>query len=123
MTAWNLFFAIEGDGNMKQHLCIFKLIGILLLSVVLIGISSGHSASDRESFSLEDVLSPPYPWNLVSAKSADRIAWVFYHKGERNVWTAASPDFKPRNLTGFGKDEVFEIPDAVSYTHLRAHET
>ena len=47
----------------------------------------------------------------MSAKNSDRIAWVFYSKGERNVWTAAAPDFKPVNLTGFLRDEVFEIPD------------
>ena len=36
-------------------------------------------------------------------------------RGARNVWTAAAPDFRPVNLTGFGRDEVFEI-DAVLLT-------
>ena len=63
------------------------------------------------TFTLEEILSPPYPWELVSAKNVDRIAWVFYSKGERNIWTAASPDFKPVNLTGYSQDEVFEIPE------------
>ena len=62
------------------------------------------------AFTLEQVLSAPYPTNLVSAKSADRIAWVFNSEGTRNIWTAAGPDFTPVNLTGYGRDEVFEIP-------------
>jgi dipeptidyl aminopeptidase/acylaminoacyl peptidase len=79
--------------------------------LILIFSSSNLLAAEEGTFTLEQILSPPYPWGLVSAKNADRIAWVFYSKGERNVWTAAAPDFKPVNLTGFVKDEVFEIPD------------
>jgi dipeptidyl aminopeptidase/acylaminoacyl peptidase len=85
---------------------------ILTAVVCLIIILSAFvQASNQGTFTLEQVLSPPYPWSLVSANRADRIAWVFYSKGERNVWTAAAPDFKPVNLTGFVRDEVFEIPD------------
>ena len=68
----------------------------LFLSLVLTGLSVAEG-----TFTLEEILSPPYPWELVSAKKTDRIAWVFYSKGERNVWTAAAPDFKPVNLTGY----------------------
>lgn len=86
-----------------------RLIMILGLACLVIGLT-GQVAAEG-SFTLEQILSPPYPWALVSAKNADRIAWVFYSKGERNVWTAAAPDFKPVNLTGYKRDEVFEIPD------------
>ncbi|MDP2958633.1 MAG: DPP IV N-terminal domain-containing protein, partial [Longimicrobiales bacterium] len=58
-----------------------------------------------------DVLSPAYPSSLVAAKSVDRIAWISNDRGARNVWTAAAPDFRPMNLTGFGRDEVFEIDE------------
>jgi dipeptidyl aminopeptidase/acylaminoacyl peptidase len=96
-------------GKMK----IRTILTIFICFLVVSGIFA--SASDQGTFTLEQVLSPPYPWSLVSARNADRIAWVFYSKGERNVWTAAAPDFKPVNLTGFVQDEVFEIPD-VSIT-------
>ncbi|UCC40318.1 MAG: S9 family peptidase [Candidatus Aminicenantes bacterium] len=78
---------------------------------ILIIFSTAVQASSKRTFTLLEVLSPPFPSNLVSAKKADRIAWVFHSKGERNVWTAAAPDFKPVNLTGFVRDEVFEIPE------------
>lgn len=85
----------------------------LLLAVLCIIFIFGTStqASTNGTFTLEEVLSPPYPSGLVSAKKADRIAWIFHLKGEKNVWTAASPDFKPVNLTGHVRDEVFEIPE------------
>ncbi len=84
---------------------------ILLICVLLAFCSVDLAMAGEGTFTLEQVLSPPYPWNLVSAKDADRIAWVFNSKGERNIWTAAAPDFKPVNLTGYARDEVFEIPD------------
>jgi dipeptidyl-peptidase-4 len=86
-----------------------KTLSMLFLLTALFCLA-GRALSEG-TFTLEEVLSPPYPWSLTSARKADRIAWVFYHQGERNVWTAAGPDFKPVNLTGFARDEVFEIPD------------
>ena len=86
-----------------------KLLGFILCVVFVSGLAGLTLA--QGTFTMEEVLAPPYPWALTSAKNADRVAWVFYSKGERNVWTAAAPDFKPNNLTGYAKDEVFEIPD------------
>jgi len=81
------------------------------LALALILITGFVPAVPAEgSFTLAQVLSAPYPTNLVSAKGSDRIAWVFNSEGARNIWTAASPDFVPVNLTGYLKDEVFEIP-------------
>ena len=76
---------------------------------MIAGIAPGVPADG--TFTLEQVLSAPYPSDLVSAKSADRIAWVFNSEGARNIWTAAGPDFAPVNLTGYTRDEVFEIPN------------
>jgi len=73
----------------------------------------GPMRAAEKPFTLEEVLSPPFPHGLTSARNADRIAWVFYDKGARNVWTAAAPDFKPVNLTGFARDEVFELPEVT----------
>ena len=98
------------DEKIKEGIMKRQILVILILFVVLVSAITGF-AQTKGTFTMEEVLAPPYPWALVSAKKADRIAWVFYSKGERNVWTAAAPDFKPNNLTGYAKDEVFEIPD------------
>ncbi|MGH7618621.1 MAG: S9 family peptidase [Gemmatimonadaceae bacterium] len=53
----------------------------------------------------EQFLSAAYPSELVSAKKADRIAWLAYDRGLRNVYTAAGPAFKPVRLTKFLDDD------------------
>ena len=58
-----------------------------------------------QSFSLEDVLSAPYPTELVAAPKTDRIAWVVNQRGVRNLWTAAEPEFKAVQLTGYIEDD------------------
>ena len=58
------------------------------------------------SFTLQQVLSSPFPTNLVAAEHAGRIAWVFSSKGERNVWVADSPDFQARQVTHYTDDGV-----------------
>ena len=83
----------------------------LLIVCILVNLGFAGVAIAKRTFTLEQILSAPYPMHLVAAKNADRLAWVFYIEGERNVWTAAAPDFKPVNLTCFLKEEVFEIPD------------
>jgi dipeptidyl-peptidase-4 len=57
----------------------------------------------------EAFLSPAYPYELVSAAKADRLAWLSYEKGRRNVYTAAAPDFKPVQLTRFMEDDGVDL--------------
>src|SRR5690606_34340127 len=58
----------------------------------------------RPRFSIEDVVSYAFPYDLVSARKADRIAWIEFERGMRNVYTAAAPDFEPVRLTSFLED-------------------
>ncbi len=60
---------------------------------------------------IEQFLSPAYPSDLVSAKKADRVAWIAYDRGMRNVYTAAAPDFKPVRVTKFLDDDGVVITD------------
>src|SRR5690348_7683584 len=61
--------------------------------------------------SIAQFLSFPYPSELVSAKKADRIAWLGYDRGQRNVYTAAAPDFRPVRLTKFLDDNGIVLTD------------
>jgi dipeptidyl-peptidase 4 len=56
-------------------------------------------------------LSPAEPLELTSAKKADRVAWVAYEKGMRNVYTAAAPNFRPVRLTRFLQDDGIDLTD------------
>ncbi len=69
-----------------------------------------QAARAQEKPSIAQFLSPAFPTDLVAARKADRIAWIAYEKGMRNVYTAAAPDFTPVRLTNFLKDDGIELP-------------
>src|ERR1019366_8186197 len=49
------------------------------------------------------------PLEVTSAQKADRIAWIAYDRGMRNVFTAAAPDLKPIRLTNFMEDDGTDL--------------
>jgi len=56
-------------------------------------------------------LSPSSPLELTRARDADRVAWVAYERGMRNVYTAAAPDFKAVRLTSFMQDDGTDVSE------------
>jgi dipeptidyl aminopeptidase/acylaminoacyl peptidase len=60
---------------------------------------------------VEQFLSVAYPSDLVSAHKADRVAWIAYDRGMRNVYAAAAPDFKAVRLTKFLDDDGVVLSD------------
>ncbi|MBO0727466.1 MAG: PD40 domain-containing protein, partial [Blastocatellia bacterium] len=72
-------------------------------------------ARQNSGFTLEQVLSSPFPSDLVAAPEGERIAWVFNTQGKRNVWGAEGPDFKARQLTQYNEDDGQELTD-LSFT-------
>ena len=85
------------------------------------------SPAQAQRFSIEDVLSPGYPVQLVAAKAADRIAWIEYEEGRRNVYTAAAPGFEPVRLTRYEDDDGRDLStlrisdDGSTLVFLRGH--
>src|SRR5256886_275622 len=81
-----------------------------------------------ESFTIEQVLSAPFPYGLTGASHAPRVAWVFDSKGERNVWVADAPDFVPRQVTHYKGDDGQPIvsvrltPDSKTVVYARGTE-
>ncbi|MEI6740982.1 MAG: prolyl oligopeptidase family serine peptidase [Gemmatimonadaceae bacterium] len=61
--------------------------------------------------SIAPFLSPASPLTLIAARKADRIAWMTYDRGLRNVYTAAAPDFKAVRLTNFLTDDGEDLTD------------
>lgn len=68
-------------------------------------------AASQTKPTIAQFLSPAYPSGLVSAKKADRIAWIVYDRGLRNIYTAAAPDFRPVRLTKFLDDDGTVLTD------------
>src|SRR6266849_3865738 len=61
------------------------------------------------NFTLEQVMSSPFPSNLVAASRRGRVAWVFDAKGVRNLWVADAPNFAARQVTRYEGDEGLPI--------------
>ncbi len=93
-------------------------LGSILLPVVCVG----------ETFTLEQVLSAPFPYGLTNASHASRVAWVFDNKGERNIWVAGPPDFAPQQVTHYKGDDGQPIasvrltPDGKTVVYARGTE-
>ncbi|MEK7831175.1 MAG: S9 family peptidase, partial [Acidobacteriota bacterium] len=92
----------------------------LLCAVAIIGgavwFNSSRSAAQQSSFTIEQVLSSPFPSDLIAAPTGERIAWVFDAQGKRNIWVADGPDFKARQLTQFNEDTGQELTE-LEFTH------
>jgi len=67
------------------------------------------SLAAQERFTLEQILSAPFPADLVASKTGSRIAWTLNERGQRNVWVAEGPDFKARRLTSYLEDDGQEL--------------
>jgi dipeptidyl aminopeptidase/acylaminoacyl peptidase len=118
-----------GIRNLSALLCG----GMLLLWSSLIACSARSSAqTPPHPFSLEQVLSSPFPTNLVAAgptnDHAGRIAWVFSAKGEHNVWIADAANFEARQVTHYVGDDGMPIaalkltPDGRTAVYARGTE-
>ena len=56
-------------------------------------------------FTLEQIMSAPFPSNLVSSPSGDKVAWIFNDQGRRNVWVAEGPAYHARKITSYNADD------------------
>ena len=78
-----------------------------------------------QSFSVADVLSAPFPSNLVSTTDGEMLAWIFNQEGKRNIWIAEGTDFKVRRLTNYLDDDGQEMgglvisPDGEKILYVR----
>jgi Tol biopolymer transport system component len=73
-------------------------------------------SASAQGVTVEQVLSSPFPNELVAAPSGERIAWVFDAQGRRNVWVAEGPQFRSRQLTHYTEDDGQEISE-LTFTH------
>ena len=114
---------------MKNRAFVSSLLRISALSFCVFyfsGLCAAQSASG--GFSLQQILSSPFPTNLVAAEHAGRIAWVFSFKGDRNVWIADAPKFEARQVTHYSGDDGMPIaalkltPDGHTAVYARGSE-
>ena len=102
--------------------CPFRCIALIVLLIVpSLSVHAG-------TFTLQQVLGSPFPYGLVAASHAPRIAWVFNAKGSRNVWIAEGPNFAARQVTHYSGDDGEPIaslrltPDGRTVVYVRGTE-
>ncbi|QPH41256.1 S9 family peptidase [Pedobacter endophyticus] len=62
-----------------------------------------------QSFSIEAVLSYPFPSELVASQTGSNIAWAANEKGKRNIYMATAPDYKVTKITNYTDDDGQEL--------------
>ena len=96
-----------------------------LFLFLLVGLAHGAPGG----FTLEQVMSSPFPDGLVAARSVERIAWTFDLRGVRNVFIADAPDFAARQVTHYSEDDGQALaslritPDGKTLVYARGSET
>src|ERR1700694_3969000 len=92
---------------------------ILVATVLLV------SAAGAKTFTLEQVLSAPFPSELIAAPGGGKVAWLLNERGARNVWIAAAPDYKGVRVTAYTGDDGQDIgqlrwtPDGRAVVYVR----
>jgi len=83
---------------------------ILLLAGILFSLAAVAKA---QNFTLEQVMSSPFPSDLIVSKRGDKLAWAFDAEGKRNIWVAEGPAFTARQVTRSTEDDGQELTDLV----------
>src|SRR5437899_3344628 len=66
-------------------------------------------AAQQSGFTIEQVMSAPFPDELTAAPTGGAVAWVFNTRGARNIWVAAPPEYAGRAVTAYADDDGQEV--------------
>ncbi|HEX7124134.1 MAG TPA: prolyl oligopeptidase family serine peptidase [Gemmatimonadaceae bacterium] len=74
-------------------------------AIVLLLLSVSVPAWAQARPTIAQFMSPASPLEITAARKTDRVAWMAYDQGRRNVYTAAAPNWRPVRLTPFMDDD------------------
>jgi dipeptidyl aminopeptidase/acylaminoacyl peptidase len=100
----------------------------LTLTICCVVAFSLQVAAQQKNFTLEQVMSSPFPTELTAAPAGGAVAWVFDARGVRNIWAAepAGDGYKAHQVTSYTDDDGQEIaqlawtPDGHSIVYARS---
>ncbi|HUS87359.1 MAG TPA: alpha/beta fold hydrolase [Bacteroidales bacterium] len=96
-----------------------------LFLVVLILISTLILPGQQSRFTLESIMSYPFPGGLTASATGSRIAWEVNLKGKRNLFVAEGPEFEARQITNYNADNGQSLsaislsPDGSRVVYIR----
>jgi len=79
-----------------------------LVGLVMAGAAAPLCA---QSFTLEQVMSAPFPSDLTAAPHGGKFAWAQDDRGRRNLWVAEAPAYQGRQVTRYEEDDGQELSD------------
>src|SRR5262245_47479017 len=84
---------------------------ILLIAVLIVTASAAvrQPMAAQHRPTIAQYLKPGLPIELVSAGRTDRMSWISYEEGKRNVFVASAPAFRPVRVTAFLKDDGIDL--------------
>ena len=92
----------------------------LLLATAVLACVAG-----AKSFTLEQVLSAPFPSEMIASPNGTKVAWILNERGARNIWVASAPDWKGVRVTAYREDdgtdlgEIHWTPDGSAVVYVR----
>ncbi|HEY6465655.1 MAG TPA: prolyl oligopeptidase family serine peptidase [Candidatus Acidoferrales bacterium] len=113
-----------------KRLCLgFCLLGCITIAVAASKSGASPAESQSAPFTIEQVLSAPFPTELIAAPAKGRFAWGFNAEGKRSVWIAeAASDgrgYTSRPIANYPQDDGQDIgeltwaPDASAVVYVR----
>jgi dipeptidyl aminopeptidase/acylaminoacyl peptidase len=107
---------------------LFAIVAIVVTST-LSAIAAAGANEPAQEFSIDQVLSAPFPTELIAAPAKGRVAWVFNARGSRNIWVAEpakdGKDYTAHALTNYSADDGQDVgelswaPDGESLAYVR----
>ncbi len=83
--------------------------GMAAIFLMIWAVQPVYPGSRGKTFSMEQVLSFPFPTDVAVAAHAPRAVWSIRLNGVRNLYVAGAPDFSPRQLTHYPDDDGQEF--------------
>ena len=76
---------------------------------ILLAVSLPAEAQPVKTITLEEILSSPFPADLVAAADEGAFAWTQNDRGRRSLWVAQAPGYRARAIFRDEKDEGQEL--------------
>jgi dipeptidyl-peptidase-4 len=94
----------------RRPLTIFTLgMSVLLLAAHPGADSPAGPAISSGPPTIDQFLGASSAIEVTAASKTDRVAWIAYERGRRNIYTAAAPAFSPVRLTRFTNDDGVDL--------------
>ena len=84
---------------------ISRIFSVMLCILLLLPITGPVVYSQDNDFSVEQVISYPFPAGLAVSSEGSKVAWTINKEGIRNIFVAKGPEFSARQLTNYLYDD------------------